>query len=106
MHAAPGSLRSSTSEVFEAYKQLWRVVKLPAVLQLSVLLLSYRIAVLPAEGVARCRGVGSWPLGSRLLLSPQYSAQNIRPLVELRTAWDFCTVFLSISRPAARPNTR
>ena len=36
----------------EAYEQLWRVVRLPSVRHFAVLLLTFRLAVLPAEAVA------------------------------------------------------
>jgi MFS transporter, PAT family, solute carrier family 33 (acetyl-CoA transportor), member 1 len=65
--------------VAEAYTKLWEVVRLPAVLRLSVVLVTYRLAFLPAESAAplkllekgvskvRCQraapsvGVGRWP---------------------------------------------
>lgn len=36
----------------EAYSQLWRVVNLPAVRRLTLLLLTFRLGVLPAESAA------------------------------------------------------
>ena len=36
----------------EAYEQLWRVVRLPSVRHFAALLLTFRLAVLPAEAVA------------------------------------------------------
>ncbi|KXZ54733.1 hypothetical protein GPECTOR_4g802 [Gonium pectorale] len=44
--------RSVASELGAAYADLWRVFRLPAVLRLSALLLSYRLGVLTAEGAA------------------------------------------------------
>lgn len=40
------------AELVGAYVQLWRVIKLPAVWQLTALLLTYRLGVLAAEGAA------------------------------------------------------
>ena len=36
----------------DAYEQLWRVVRLPSVRVFAVLLVTFRLAVLPAEAVA------------------------------------------------------
>ncbi len=47
-----GRGRSVGAELVGAYVQLWRVVKLPAVWQLTALLLTYRLGVLAAEGAA------------------------------------------------------
>lgn len=38
--------------LLEAYEQLWRVVRLPSVRQFAALLLTFRLAALPAEAVA------------------------------------------------------
>ncbi|EFJ47264.1 hypothetical protein VOLCADRAFT_81605 [Volvox carteri f. nagariensis] len=42
----------AVSELRDAYVQLWRVIRLPAVWRLTALLLSYRLGVLAAEGAA------------------------------------------------------
>ena len=36
----------------DAYEQLWRVIRLPSVRVFAVLLVTFRLAVLPAEAVA------------------------------------------------------
>lgn len=48
--AKAGGAISTLGEVVSAYKQLWKVVKLPAVWILTALLLTYRLGIL-AGGV-------------------------------------------------------
>lgn len=59
-------------EIQSAYQQLWGVVKLPAIWQLSLLLLTYRLGVLPAEGAASLKlldkGVAKEALAALILV--------------------------------------
>ncbi|KAK9827835.1 hypothetical protein WJX74_004620 [Apatococcus lobatus] len=58
--------------VWEAYAQLWRVIKLPAVRRLSVILLTFRLGMLPAEQAAPLKllekGVSKEALAGLVLL--------------------------------------
>ncbi|KAK9809613.1 hypothetical protein WJX73_007530 [Symbiochloris irregularis] len=50
-HAGPGSQEAEEASegLTEAYRQLWGVIKLPAVRRLSIVLLLFRLGMLPAE---------------------------------------------------------
>lgn len=58
----------------EAYQQLWRVIRLPAVQQLALVLFTYRLFMLPAESVAAFKllekGVAKDALAGLVRLTP------------------------------------
>jgi PAT family acetyl-CoA transporter-like MFS transporter 1 len=71
--------------VREAYAQLWGVIRLPAVQQLGLVLLTYRLFMLPAESAAALKllekGVAKEALAGlvRVQIPASYKS-DIRPL--------------------------
>eukprot|EP00198_Chlamydomonas_reinhardtii_P003051 XP_001692387.1 flagellar/basal body protein [Chlamydomonas reinhardtii] len=93
---------SVMSELADAYLGLWRVVRLPAVWRLSVLLLTYRLGVLAAEGAASLKlidkGVAKEALAFLVLF--QFPVELLSAVVAGRWAasrspyWPFMTGYV------------
>ena len=62
--------------LFDAYEQLWRVIRLPSVRVFAALLVTFRLAVLPAEAVAPLK-----------LLEKGVSKEALAGLVSSLTQW-------------------
>ncbi|GMH38602.1 hypothetical protein BSKO_06486 [Bryopsis sp. KO-2023] len=67
-----GKKKPKTTEIYNAYMQLWRVVRLPSVRQFALILVTYRLGVLAAESATPLKllekGVSKEALAGLVLL--------------------------------------
>ena len=84
----------------DAYTQLWEVVRLPAVRKLALVLLAFRLAVLPAEQAAPLKllekGVSKEALAGLVSrLHPRHTSNCIMSSSLQQVAWQACLELLA-----------